>query len=84
MSAQEQAILQALLELERTVNSLPTAQPKPSLLPLFARLDELALGLPADTAPQLLHYLRKKSYGKARLWLQDRHEQIAKGGCLGD
>ena len=84
MTAQEQSILQALNELAAAVKAMPTANPKPSLLPLFAHLDELTHGLPADTAPQLLHYLHKKSYEKARLWLEDRHDQIAQGRCLGD
>ena len=84
MNAQEQSILQSLLELETAVKSMPTAKPKPSLLPLFARLDELTHDLPADTSPQLLHYLHKKSYEKARLWLEDRRGEIARGGCQGD
>ena len=84
MTQQEQAILQSLLELESAVKSMPTASPKPNLLPLFARLDELTHALPDDTSPQLLHYLHKKSYEKARLWLEDRRGEIARGGCLGD
>ena len=34
-----------------------------------------------ETAPDLLHYLQKKSYEKARLWLESRHPEIQKGGC---
>lgn len=84
MTTQEQAILDSLKALEAAVKSMPTANPKPNLLPLFARLDELTNGLPADTEPQLLHYLHKKSYEKARLWLEDRRGEIARGGCRGD
>ena len=84
MTAQEQSILQSLNELDAVVKAMSAANPKPSLLPLFARLDELTHGLPADTAPQLLHYLHKKSYEKARLWLEGKHAQIARGGCVGD
>ena len=84
MNAQEKSILQSLLELDSAVKSMPTANPKPNLLPIFARLDELTHQLPADTSPQLLHYLHKKSYEKARLWLQERHGEIAQGGCRGD
>ncbi len=84
MTAHEQSILQALKELDAAVKAMPLANPKPSLLPLFTRLDELTHGLPADTSPQLLHYLHKKSYEKARLWLEDRHGEIARGTCLGD
>ena len=67
MSEQENAILQSLIELDDAVKATPTAQPKPNLLPLFARLDELTHELPKDTAPELLHYLGKKSYEKAPL-----------------
>lgn len=84
MSEQENAILQSLIELEDAVKAMPTAKPKPNLLPLFARLDELTRGLPPDTAPELFHYLGKKSYEKARLWLEGCHGQIAKGGCRHD
>ena len=84
MSEQENAILQSLIELDDTVNSMPRADPKPNLMPIFARLDELTRGLPKDTAPELLHYLGKKSYEKARLWLEGKRSGIARGGCLGD
>ena len=84
MNTTEQAILKALLELESAVKSMLVANPKPNLLPLFSRLDELASQLPPDTDPQFLHYLRKKSYEKARLWLEDRRSEIARGGCRND
>ena len=84
MTPQEQSILQSLLELESAVKSMPTANPKPNLLPLFARLDELTDELPEDASPELLHYLHKKSYEKARLWLEGKHSLIARGGCRGD
>jgi hypothetical protein len=80
-SALEQQILAALLELETTVKAMPTANPKPSLLPLFARLDELTHQLPRDTDPTLLHYLHKKSYEKARLFLQGRDAENQLGNC---
>ena len=72
MTASEQSILQALIELEKAAQSMPTANPKPNLLPLFARIDELTRRLPTETDPTLLHYLQKKSYEKARLWLEGR------------
>jgi hypothetical protein len=77
----ESALLAALLELEEAVKSLATAKPKPSLLPLFARIDELAARLPRDTDPTLLHYLHKKSYEKARLYLQGRDAENQLGNC---
>jgi len=72
MTASEQNILQALTELEQAVKSIPMANPKPNLLPLFARIDELMRLLPAETDAALLHYLQRKSYEKARLWLEGR------------
>lgn len=84
MTETEQAILQSLVELDNAVRTMPTANPKPNLLPLFTRLDELTRQLPKTTAPDLLHYLHKKSYEKARLWLEGRDSENARGNCLGD
>jgi len=81
MIATERAILQTLLELETAVKTMPTANPKPNLQPLFARLDELTRQLPSGTDPGLLHYLNKKSYAKARLFLQGRDSENAEGSC---
>jgi hypothetical protein len=74
-------ILATLVELDDAVKSMPTANPKPNLLPLFARIDELTKQLPRDADPQLLHYLHKKSYEKARLFLQDRDAENQIGNC---
>lgn len=84
MSETEKSILQALVDLDLAVKSMPTANPKPNLLPLFSRLDELTRQLPKNAPPELLHYLHKKSYEKARLWLEGRNAEIARGNCLGD
>ena len=81
MTEMEQSVLQSLLELERAVASMPTANPKPNLLPLFSRLDELTRQLPRDTDPSLLHYLHKKSYEKARFYLQGRDLENQLGHC---
>ena len=81
MTATEQTILQTLVELDRQVKSMPTANPKPNLIPLFNQLDELTGQLPPQTAPELLHYLRKKSYEKARLFLEGRDAENAPGNC---
>lgn len=81
MTATEQTIWQTLVELDQQVKSMPTANPKPNLIPLFSRLDELTGRLPPQTAPELLHYLRKKSYEKARLFLEGRDAENAAGNC---
>ena len=81
MTVAEHNILQALQELERAVRAIPTATPKPNLLALFSRIDELTRQLPADTDPTLLHYLHRKSYEKARLWLEGREAENQPGSC---
>ena len=69
MTDTEQALLDTLLELETAVAQV-NADPKPDLMSLFNRLDELTAALPKDTSRDLLHYLHKKSFQKARLYLQ--------------
>ena len=81
MTETERKILQSLVELDRAVKSMPSANPKPNLLPLFARLDEMTRQLPPDTDPSLLHYLHKKSYEKARLFLEGRDAENQVGNC---
>jgi hypothetical protein len=76
-----QNILASLVELDNAVKTMPTANPKPNLLPLFAQIDELTHQLPRNADPTLLHYLHKKSYEKARLWLQDRDAENQTGNC---
>jgi hypothetical protein len=83
MTETEQTILDCLIELEEKIASMPTADPKPNLIPLFDQLDELTRSLPRDASPDLLHYLHKKSYQKARLFLQGRDAENAAGNCRG-
>lgn len=77
----EKDLLAALTQLAETVKAMPTANPRPSLMPLFTRLDELTKLLPRDTDPTLLHYLHKKSYEKARLFLEGRDAENQVGNC---
>ena len=81
MSDTEQAILNALNELDAAVKSMRTAGSKPNLLPIFERLDMLASQLPKGAHPDLLHYLNRKSYEKARLLLEGRDPENARGTC---
>ena len=81
MTPTEQAILKALDELDAAAKAMPTALPKPNLLPIFQRLDELARELPKDSNPELLHFLKRKSYEKARLLLLGRAEENERGSC---
>ena len=77
----EKDLLRTLVELDVAVKAMPSANPKLNLLKLFARIEELAKQLPRDADPTLLHYLRKKSYQKARLFLQGRDAENAAGNC---
>jgi len=79
MNELEEQILSALKALEAAVKAMSTATPKPDLLPLFTRLDELAGQLPRTTDPELLHFLHRKSYEKARARLEGC--QAARGSC---
>jgi hypothetical protein len=81
MTELEQNILVRLIELDEAVKAMPTANPKPNLLPLFGQIEALADQLPRSTAPDLLHYMQRKSYEKARQWLEGRYAEIHKGGC---
>ena len=77
----EREILETLLELEHTVSTGGTGQPGTGLPALFERIDTLAAHLPRDTEPDLLHYLHRKSYQKARLFLEGRNSLNAQGTC---
>ncbi len=81
ISPVEKELLAMLIQLAETVQAMATASPKPSLLPIFNRLDELTRQLPRDADPTLLHYLHKKSYEKARLFLSGRDTENQVGNC---
>lgn len=81
MTDLERSILKSLVELDKAAKSMATAKPKPDLFPLLARLDELTWQLPKDTAADLVHYLHRKSYEKARLWLEGRDTENKRGHC---
>ena len=81
MTQLERELLSALNDLDRSVKLRATADPKPPLKPLLARVDELTGRLPRESDPNLLHYLHRKSYEKARLWLMGRDGENARGLC---
>ena len=60
------------MALEVAAAQMATANPKPDLLPIFSRLDDLTRKLPPGTDPELLHFLHRKSYQKASALLQQR------------
>ena len=81
MTELERSILKSLVELDTAVHAMAGAGTKPDLLQLFTRLDDLTGRLPRDSDPNLLHYLHKKSYEKARLLLEGRDRENARGSC---
>ena len=81
MQPSEQNLLAALRDLDSAVKSMRTADPKPNLLPLFSRIDEIAAGLAGQTDPQLIHFIQRKSYEKALLWLEENSASIVPGRC---
>ena len=76
-----QNLIGAIKELESAA-AVVNVKPKPDLLTHFSRIDELTVQLPSDTNPELMHYLRNKSYAKALLYLEGRQTEIEKGACL--
>lgn len=80
MTQSEQELHAALVALEAAVRDVAGGR-RVDLLPLFARIDELGAALPAGTDPQLRHFLERKSFEKARLWLEQRRSEITRGLC---
>ena len=83
MTQVEDQLLETLLELENAVGRMASAQPKPDLQPLFARLDDLASQLPVEAPRDLRHYLQRKSYQKARIFLQEQAAASSSGADHG-
>jgi hypothetical protein len=82
MNETEHAIHQALCELAEAARPCPPGEARPDLMGLFNRIDTLTRQLPQRTDPDLLHYLHRKSYEKARLWLEDRKTDHRRGQRL--
>lgn len=80
MSETEKQLLAALRELDAAARD--RRMPPPPLQPLFERIDRLAATLPPETDPELRHFLQRKSYAKAREWLEGCAP--ARGQCGGD
>jgi hypothetical protein len=70
MTPAETEILVLLQQLQTTVSQMATADPKPDLRPIFAKLAELTKALPKETDSQLLHFLHRGSFEKAQQWLE--------------
>lgn len=79
MTPLHKAILTELRNLDDAVRQMRQDPGKADLLPFFSRLEELAGQLPRGGDPQLGHYLQRKSYEKARLWLEELEQDQQPG-----
>jgi hypothetical protein len=81
MTELERTLWTTLVELNAAVSAMKPGRPCPDVQRLLSCLDDLTGRLPRDTAPDLLHYLHRKSYQKARLWLEARDAGNERGPC---
>lgn len=81
MTQLEQELHQALLELDGAVKRMAATKSPVDLMPHFTRIDQLGAKLPAGTDPQLVHFIQRKSFEKATLWLAGRKAEITRGIC---
>jgi hypothetical protein len=81
MTPTERDLLASLQELDRAIAEMGPGRPKPDLVSLFERIDSLTRQLPKAAGQDLLHYLYRKSYEKAHLWLEGREAENARGTC---
>lgn len=81
MTELEHELHSALVSLDRAVREMAVTKQPVDLMPLFARIDELGAKLPPGTDPQLIHFIQRKSFEKATLWLEGRKAQITRGIC---
>jgi hypothetical protein len=70
MTKHEEALHTALVDLETAAKPASDGLSRPNLVKLFERIDALTAALPPDTDRELLHFLHRKSYEKARQRLE--------------
>jgi hypothetical protein len=77
----ESDLLNALLALERAAGASPNSEPRPSIPEVLAEIDRLTESLPPGTPAELRHFLQRKSYQKAALFLMGRNKENQRGRC---
>lgn len=70
MTEIEQKLLDALRDFESSVARMGEDSESVDLGAHFSRIESLASSLPPEVSPNLRHYLRSKSYQKARMFLE--------------
>lgn len=81
MTQLEQQLYDSLVTLDKAIKSFAATKQPVDLVPMMKRIDELGAQLPPETDPQLLHFLQRKSFEKATLWLEGRKAEITRGIC---
>ena len=81
MTELEQQLHEALVSLDQAVKGYAASRQSVDLMPLLRRIDELGARLPPGTDPQLVHFIQRKSFEKAILWLEGRKTEITRGIC---
>ena len=64
------SILEGLRGFEAAASAAGRGGDRSALRASLARLADLERALPADADAQLRHYLQRRSYEKARLWIE--------------
>lgn len=82
MTDDEHELWTTLEELKQSVEQKQPGAPKPDLLKIFGRLDALTDRLSAQGDPALIHYLRRRSYEKARRWLVEKGAARRQAGVV--
>lgn len=80
MNEHEQALHAALVELAEAARPPAPGAPRADLMQIFGRIDALTASLPADVDRELLHFLHRKSYEKAREWLETHAREMRPQG----
>ncbi|MSU35106.1 MAG: hypothetical protein EXS36_08320 [Pedosphaera sp.] len=78
MTQIEVEIYRQLCELEAAVAGMSGDGAKPDFVGMFNRLDDLGSRLPSSAAPDLRHYMKQKSYKKARHFLEGKEGENVK------
>jgi hypothetical protein len=79
----ESRVLTALraLEAAATPASAAATGSGPDLTAAIAGLGRLTVEMPAGTDPELAHFLQRRSYEKARQFLEGHLADLQRGGC---
>jgi hypothetical protein len=81
MTDLEKSLLKSLLALEAAARPSDDPNRKQTLMTTISEVEKMTHSFPKSTDPTLLHYLHKKSYQKAILYLKGRDAENQLGNC---